>query len=153
MRVTSTPYSCCNQARRVCSASASHWPTVPKPSRARRSDFIGFLSFTRRVAHHRDARGRSCACLPLIGELPISCHMRGSWTSALSERSQAGWLFISQPTQEPGYGSSHRSFHQQHRAGPAGSSTQETLAADIMAPPVSEVEWEEQPTARWSLAG
>jgi len=43
--------------------------------------------------------------------------------------------------------------HQQRREGSAGSSAQETISANIMAPPVSEVEWEERPTARGSPAG
>src|SRR5713226_8887375 len=41
--VTTKPNSCCNHACCLCSASASHWPTVPNPRRERRSCFIYFL--------------------------------------------------------------------------------------------------------------
>src|SRR5215469_8359343 len=78
--------------------------------------------------------------------------MPGSWTSAMPERYQACWLFISTPAQEPRYGHPHRSFHQQQREDSAGSSVQETDASDRMVPPVFEVEWEERPTARGSPA-
>src|SRR2546421_1321386 len=31
---------------------------------------------------------------PPMGEIPISCHIRGSWTSDMPDRPQAGLLFM-----------------------------------------------------------